>query len=173
MQSAASGKMAVIIGNLDVAAVCSEAGCEIANDNSPGQIVISGTNESIAKALEIAKAKGAKIAKELAVSAPLHCSLMEPIVEPMREMFNKISWQNPKIPVISNKTADVMTDIIDIKESLIYQLTHGVRWRESVLNMEKMGVTEIIEVGPGNVLTGLNKRITPEINSYKIGGEAG
>jgi [acyl-carrier-protein] S-malonyltransferase len=72
------------------------------------------------------------------------------------------------VPVISNKAAGVMTDINEIKDALLYQLTHGVRWRESVQNMATLGITEIIEVGPGNVLTGLNKRIVPELNSYKL-----
>lgn len=170
MQSAATGIMAAVIGDVDVKTVCSEAGgvCEVANDNCPGQVVISGETEAVQKAMEIVKTKGAKIVKQLAVSAPLHCSLMAPIVEEMRVDMEKVLWKNPIVPVISNKTADVMTDIDEIKEALLYQLTHGVRWRESVQNMVGLGIGEIVEVGPGNVLTGLNKRIVPELNSYKL-----
>ena len=168
------GTMAAIIGDIDVAAICAEAAaeaggvCEIANDNGAGQWVISGNVAAVEKAMEIAKAKEAKLVKQLAVPVPAHCSLMAPAVEEFRAALYNIEWKAPAVPFISNKTAGVMADINEVKESLAYQLTHGVRWRESVLKLAELGAQEIIEIGPGNVLTGLNKRILPEVNNYKL-----
>lgn len=177
MQSAVPeglGSMAAIIGDVDVAAICRDAAsktggvCEPANDNAPAQFVISGHAGAVDLAMEIAKKQGAKIVKKLAVSAPLHCSLMEPIVNDMRREIEKIGWRAPACGFLSNRTASPMADVAEIKDALAYQLTHGVRWRETVLNLAKLGIEEIIEVGPGNVLTGLNKRISPSVNSYKL-----
>jgi [acyl-carrier-protein] S-malonyltransferase len=168
------GAMAVIIGDVDIESVLSDTRaaiggvCEAANDNGPGQIVISGNIAAVEKAMEISKDKGAKIAKKLEVSVPAHCSLMIPAIPGMREALDKTEWiAAPMMKFISNKTADVM-DISDLKEALIYQLTHGVRWRESVLRLRDLGVEEIVEIGPGNVLTGLCKRIVPELKCYKL-----
>jgi [acyl-carrier-protein] S-malonyltransferase len=175
MQDAAPsgvGAMAAIIGVGDVPAICADAAaagiCEVANDNSPGQTVISGYSAAVEKAVELAKGRGAKIAKVLSVSVPAHSGLMRPAVEGIRAALDEIEWKSPICPLISNKTAGVMTDTAEIKESLVYQLTHGVRWRESVLNMPALGIDEVVEIGPGNVLTGLVKRIAPELNCYKL-----
>lgn len=177
MQSAVPagrGAMAAIVGDVDVPAVCAEAEaatggiCGPANDNAPGQVVVSGNAAAVEKAVEIAKARGAKIAKTLAVSVPAHSGLMEPAADEFRAAMDGIEWKNPTCPFISNKTAGVMTDISEIRDALVYQLTHGVRWRESVLGMPGFGIGEVVEIGPGSVLTGLVKRIVPELNSYKL-----
>jgi len=147
MQSAATGGMAAIIGDVDLAKICADAGCEFANDNAPGQGVISGEIEKLDKAMELAKGQGAKLVKRLAVSAPFHSSLMSPIADEMRAEINKYEWKTPEIPFVSNKTAEVMTDIEEIKESLVHQLTHGVRWRESILWMRGQGIEEFAEIG--------------------------
>jgi [acyl-carrier-protein] S-malonyltransferase len=178
MQSAVpdrAGAMGVIIGSLPVPAICAaatkDAGgtCEPANDNGLEQVVISGNRAAVEKALELAKGQGAKIAKLLPVSVPAHSSLMQPIVEEFRAEIEKIAWSRPKIKFISNKTAAVMDDVEEIKNSLAYQMTHGVRWRECVSVMPTFGIREVIEVGPGSVLTGLVKRIDPKLNAHVLG----
>jgi [acyl-carrier-protein] S-malonyltransferase len=177
MQAAAPegiGAAAVVIGDIDLDSVCAEAAetaagvCEIANNNAPGQTVISGNRPAVEKALEIAKSKGARIAKMLPLSVPVHCSLMQPAVRPMAEAVAEAEWRQPKIKFISNKTADIMDDLDQIKESLTHQLTHGVRWRESILFLGTLGVGEIVEIGPGSVLTGLCGRIAPDANCRKL-----
>ncbi|MCQ2562684.1 MAG: ACP S-malonyltransferase [Alphaproteobacteria bacterium] len=142
--------------------------CDIANDNCPGQIVISGTTEAIDRAIEIAKENGAKRAMKLALSVPPHSRLMEPVAIEMKQALDNIEIKTPQAPIISNKTCQPMTDIKEIKDALIYQITHGVRWRESVLSMANMGITELTEIGPGSVLTGLTGRITDKITAKKL-----
>jgi len=164
------GMVSVIIG-LDIEQVreiCAAAGCEVANDNSPGQVVISGLKETVERAMEIAKEQGAKRAMPLPLSAPVHCRLQEPTAMKMREALAKIEMKTPHVPLISNRTAAPMADIAEIKEALVYQITHGVRWRESVLAMPALGITETIEIGPGNILTGLTPRIVPEMSAIKL-----
>jgi len=166
---AGGGAMAAIIGDIDVAAIAAECPCEIANDNGAGQWVISGNSAAVDKAMEATKARGARLVKQLAVSVPAHSSLMTPIADDFRGALDEVEWKEPTLSkFVSNKTADVMTDAVEIKESLVYQLTHGVRWRESVLNLAKLGAEEIVEIGPGNVLTGLCRRIVPELKCYKL-----
>jgi [acyl-carrier-protein] S-malonyltransferase len=177
MQSAVSagqGAMAAIIGDVDVASVCADAAvqtkgvCEVANDNGGGQFVVSGNVEAVDAAMEIARGQGAKIVKKLSVAVPAHCSLMLPIAEEFRAEIDLIEWRAPLSQFVSNKTADVMNDVSEIKDALVFQLTHGVRWRESVLMLKTLGAEEFIEIGPGSVLTGLCKRIVPELNCYKL-----
>lgn len=165
------GLMAAIIGPdfADVKAAADEAGCEVANDNSPGQVVISGKKEAVLKAMEIAKEKGAKKAVELAVSAPFHCSLMQPAAEVMQEALEKITILEPKIPVICNVTAEATQDVEVIRQNLVSQVCGTVRWRESVKKMEKLGVQSQIEIGNGKVLSGLVKRISGDIKPVTIG----
>lgn len=141
---------------------------EIANDNSPGQVVISGTKEKVEIAMQMARDAGAKRAMALPLSAPVHCSLQAPTAEIMFGALNEIDIATPIAPLISNKTCAPMSDVDEIKSALVYQITHGVRWRESVLNMPKFGITETIEVGPGSVLTGLTSRIVPEMAAHKL-----
>ncbi len=173
MQSAVpvgQGMTAVLLG-LDIDAVreiCNDTDCDVANDNSPGQVVISGAREIVERTMEIAKERGAKRAMPLALSVPVHCRIQEPAAEKMRTAIDSVKFNTPCVPLISNKTCAPLTDIDEIKEALVYQITHGVRWRESVLNMAELGITEMIEVGPGNVLTGLCSRITDKITAKKL-----
>jgi len=164
------GMVSVIMG-LEfekVLEICKAADCEIANDNGANQFVISGLKETVERAMELAKEVGAKRAMTLPLSAPVHCKLQEPTATVMRQALAGMHIQPPTVPLISNKTAMPMTDAAEIKEALVYQITHGVRWRESVLNMPALGITETIEVGPGNVLTGLVQRIEPNLIATKL-----
>lgn len=173
MQSAVpvgAGLTAVILG-MDIDAVreiCADTDCDVANDNSPGQVVISGLKEVVEKTLEVAKARGAKRAMPLALSVPVHCRAQQPAVVAMRMALDNVKFNVLSVPLISNKTCTPLADVNEIKDALLYQITHGVRWRESVLNMAEMGITEMIEVGPGSVLTGLCSRITDKITAKKL-----
>lgn len=169
------GAMAVILGleYNELKKVCekaeSETGavCDIANDNCPGQIVISGANSAIERAMELAKESGARRAMKLALSVPPHSRLMAPVVNIMKNALDEIEIKTPLVPIISNKTCQPMTDVNEIKEALLYQITHGVRWRESVLEMEKLGIDDMTEIGPGEALIGMTKRTTDKINAHK------
>ena len=173
---AGMGAMAVILG-LEYGAlksVCERAESEtgtivdIANDNCPGQIVISGANDGIERAMELARESGARRAMKLALSVPPHSRLMEPVVEIMKTALDSIEIKTPIVPIISNKTCEPMMDVNEIKDALLYQITHGVRWRESVLNMEKIGIDDLTEIGPGEALIGMTKRTTDKINAHKL-----
>ncbi len=173
---AGMGAMAVILGlEYDVLkSVCERAESEtgtivdIANDNCPGQIVISGANDGIERAMELAKDAGARRAMKLALSVPPHSRLMEPVIEIMKTALDSIEIKTPIVPIISNKTCQPMMDVNEIKDALLYQITHGVRWRESVLNMEKIGIDDLTEIGPGEALIGMTKRTTDKINAHKL-----
>ncbi len=173
MQSAVpvgDGLTAVILG-LDIDAVreiCAQTDCDVANDNSPGQVVISGLRETVEKTMELAKSRGAKRAMPLALSVPVHCRVQSPAADAIRAALESVEFKKPIVPIILNKTCQPTKDIDEIKEALVYQMTHGVRWRESVLNMADLGITEMIEVGPGSVLTGLCSRITDKITAQKL-----
>lgn len=169
------GAMAVILG-LDfdtLKTVCERAESEtnsivdIANDNCPGQIVISGANDGIERAMELAKEAGARRAMKLALSVPPHSRLMEPVVDIMKKALDEIEIKQPIVPIISNKTCEPLIDVNEIKDALLYQITHGVRWRESVLNMEKLGIDDLTEIGPGEALIGMVKRTSDKINAHK------
>jgi len=170
------GAMVVILGlDLDVLTeVCraaeSEMGgvCDIANDNAPGQIVISGSEQTILRAMEKAKDAGAKRAMLLPLSVPPHSRLMAPVAIDMRKALDKTDMKAPTSPLISNNTCTPLTDPAEIKEALVYQITHGVRWRETILALPSLDITETIEVGPGAVLTGLTTRIIPEMAAKKL-----
>ncbi len=173
---AGQGAMAVVLG-LDIEElknVCEIAEkqtgaiCDIANDNCPGQIVISGATNAIEAAMEIAKEHGAKRAMKLPLYVPPHSRLMAQVAEKMKIALDNTEIKTPCVPLISNKTCQPMTDVDEIKESLIYQITHGVRWRESVLNMVDLGITDLTEIGPGNALVGLVSRTTDKINAHKL-----
>ncbi len=179
---AGKGAMAVIMGNLSIeqiAQICSDAEkalpadyfnvADVANDNAPGQVVISGGELTILRAMEMAKEAGAKRAMLLPLSVPPHSSLMEPVATEMRAALEKIDMKAPLVPLISNRTAAPMTDVEEIKEALVYQITHGVRWRETILTLPSLGARETIEVGPGAILTGLTPRIVPELGARKLG----
>lgn len=170
------GAMAAILGpDLDVVAkIAAEAAqgevCSIANDNSPGQVVISGHKSAIERALEIAKEHGAKRAILLAVSAPFHCSLMQPAAEAMEEALASANLSAPSVKLIANVTAEAVTNPITIRELLVKQVTGQVRWRESVEYMKAQGVTETVEIGVGKVLTGLTRRIEKDLIATSIAG---
>ena len=165
-----AGLTAVILGlDIDkVREICAQTDCDVANDNSPGQVVVSGARDVVEKTLEIAKSAGAKRAMPLALSVPVHCRIQAPAAAEMHNALEKIEIKEPRAILISNKTAAPMTDPTEIKDALVYQITHGVHWRESVLKMHELGITETIEVGPGAVLTGLTPRICPEMTAKKL-----
>lgn len=173
MQSAApagTGLTAVVIG-LDIDAlrkICDGTECDVANDNCPSQVVVSGEKSAVESVMAAAKDAGARRAMPLALSVPVHCRMQEKAADAMRAALARVEIKTPRAKLIANKTADVMTDPAEIKEALVYQMTHGVRWRESVLKMHELGIREMIEVGPGNVLTGLAGRICGEINAKKM-----
>lgn len=164
------GLTSVVLG-LDadiVREICESTGCDMANDNCPGQVVISGLKEAVDAASEKLKGAGARRVMPLALSAPVHCRVQEPAADMMRAEFDKVQIHTPQSKWISNKTCSVIDNPDEIKDALIYQLTHGVRWRESVLEMVNMGVTDATEIGPGNVLSGLISRTTDKIIVKKL-----
>jgi len=173
------GSMAAILGlDLpDVQALTKEAStqagakkvCESANDNSPGQVVVSGHKGAVALAIELASAKGAKRAIELPVSAPFHCTLMAPAAHQMSYALADTIIRPPVVPVVSNVTARAVSEPHEIRRLLVDQITSMVRWRESVEWMKTEGVTEMIELGAGKVLSGLVKRIDKDIQTESIG----
>ncbi|MGJ8622184.1 MAG: ACP S-malonyltransferase [Yoonia sp.] len=170
------GAMAAILG-LDLAAVqdvAAEAAqgevCQAANDNDPAQVVVSGHKAAVERAVEIAKAKGAKRALLLPVSAPFHCSLMAPAAETMQQALSDVAIQTPAVPLVANVRAEAVTDPETIRSLLIEQITGAVRWRESVQYMAAQGVTEVYEIGAGKALSGMVKRIDRSITTQAIGG---
>lgn len=173
------GAMAAILGlDLpDIEQITSEANTKAlngetvqsANDNSPGQVVISGHAGAVAIAMELASAKGAKRAVPLPVSAPFHCRLMQPAAEAMEKALADTIIGAPIVPVVANVTASAVTDPNLIRRLLVEQVTDMVRWRESVTWMKEQGVTEMIELGAGKVLSGLIKRIEKDVASESVG----
>lgn len=141
---------------------------EIANQNSTNQTVISGSARGMEIAIEVAKEKGAKRALALPVSAPFHCSMMAPAAEKMRAALAEAEMKNPVVPVVANVTAEYVSDATAIRELLVAQVTGMVRWVDSVETMKARGITKVIEIGHGNVLAGLIKRIAPEIQTVNI-----
>ena len=170
------GAMAAIIGLSfedikEIADNVSSSGevCEIANDNSVGQIVISGSAQAIDLAEEKAKEKGAKRYVKLPVSAPFHCSLMKPAQERMAEALNETIFKDPRLPVIANVTAEKTSQTSEIKKHLIDQVTARVRWRETVINMaSNYEVSNAVEIGEGKVLSGLVKKTEKSIATQNI-----
>jgi [acyl-carrier-protein] S-malonyltransferase len=169
------GSMAAILGLdfADVAAVAKEAAlgdvCQAANDNSSGQVVISGHKAAVDRACELAKAKGAKRAILLPVSAPFHCTLMQPAADAMAEALMTVAMNAPAVPLIANVVAGPVSDPVEIRKRLIEQITGTVRWRECVGYMAGRGVNLFCEVGTGRVLTGLLKKNAPEAQGLALG----
>jgi [acyl-carrier-protein] S-malonyltransferase len=170
-----TGAMAAILG-LDfaaTAAIAAEAAegdvCQAANDNSDGQVVISGSKAAVDRAYEIAKAKGAKRAILLPVSAPFHCALMQPAADAMAEALSTATMHSPAVPLIANVMAGPLTNADDIRKSLVAQVTGTVRWRECVAYMVANGVNVFVEIGAGKVLTGLSKKNAPEATAMACG----
>ncbi len=171
---AKSGKMAAVLG-LDEAtteAVCREAGAELCNLNSPGQIVIGGTSEAINRACALALERGAKRAIPLDVGGAFHTSLMQPAVEGMRAVIAAADIHDSPIPMVANDGGGPLTSAQAIRDELLFQLTHPVRWMQGVEHMAAAGVTTFIEIGPGRVLSGLIRRIAPEAEARNINGAA-
>jgi len=169
------GAMAAILG-LDLAAVKDVAHaasqgevCQAANDNDPAQVVVSGHKAAVERAVEIAKASGAKRALLLPVSAPFHCSLMQPAAEAMARALNDVEIMRPKVPVVANVLAQPETDSLLIRSLLVDQVTGAVRWRESVMYMAAQGVTAFYEVGAGKALSGMIKRIDRGLTTATVG----
>jgi len=172
------GAMAALIGlDYDAAkAVAEEAAdgevCTAANDNAPGQVVVSGAKAAVERAVEIAKAKGAKRAILLPVSAPFHCALMTPAAKVMAEALAGIAIRAPAVPLVANVTAGPESDPEVIRRNLGDQVTGMVRWREPVSCLAANGVTLFAEVGAGKVLSGLAKRIADGVESLSVGTPA-
>ena len=170
------GAMAALLGlDLDVAREVAEAAaqgdvCQAANDNAPGQVVVSGHTAAIERALEIAKEKGAKRAVLLPVSAPFHCSLMAPAADVMAEALGSTEINAPAVPLVANVTAESVVDPDTIRRQLVEQVTGAVRWRESVLYMKDKGVDTLVEAGAGKVLSGLARRIDRDLTGQALNG---
>ena len=169
------GAMAAILG-LDFAAVAEVAAeaaqgevCQAANDNDPGQVVVSGHKGAVERACEIAKAKGAKRAMLLPVSAPFHCALMEPAAAVMAEALAGVDMVAPSVPVVANVRAEACSDPDALRALLVQQVTGSVRWRESVAWMGSQGVTEMWEIGAGKALSGMIRRIDRAIATRAVG----
>lgn len=142
--------------------------CVAANDNAPGQIVISGTRSAVQRALEIAALRGARRSLMLPVSGPFHCSLMAPVADVMAEALGNVNIQPPAVPLVSNVTAQPVTAPEQIRSQLVRQVTGMVRWRESVLFMHSQGVEELVEIGTGKVLSGLARRIDKSMRGVSV-----
>ncbi|MGB0844155.1 MAG: ACP S-malonyltransferase [Alphaproteobacteria bacterium] len=172
------GAMAAIIGPeisvvQEIANLASEGEvCSVANDNAPGQVVISGAKAAIDRALIIAKEKGAKRALPLPVSAPFHCALMQPAADEMAAALAATTFNAPSVPVITNVTASAVSDSDQLKTLLVEQVTGVVRWNESVAAMSGMGISNAVEIGAGKVLTGLVRRIDKSLTTANINDEA-
>jgi [acyl-carrier-protein] S-malonyltransferase len=174
------GAMAALLG-LDAAGASqaaheaeAETGevCQVANDNAPGQIVVSGSKSAVERAIEIAKQKGARRAMLLPVSAPFHCALMRPAAETMARALERTPRRAPVVPLVANMEAAETTDPDRIWHNLVRQVTGTVRWRESVHYMAQHGVTRFVEVGSGKVLSGLVKRIAEGATVLNVGAPA-
>ena len=177
MQEAAEtnpGTMAALIGldDADVAELCTATGAELCNLNSPGQVVIGGPVEVVEAAVAAARERGAQRAVRLNVSGAFHTSLTAPAAQGMARTVAEASLRDPAIPVVVNGTGLPAPSASDIREELVYQLTHPVRWRESVEFMAGAGVSGFVEIGPGRVLSGLIRRIVPGASVRVIGDAA-
>jgi len=175
---AGEGGMAAVIGldPAEVRAVAEAAAegdvCSVANDNGGGQLVISGSAAAVARAIELAKARGAKRVVPLPVSAPFHCRMMAPAAEEMAEALSRVSIAAPAVPVVANVTARPYADVVDIRTRLVEQVTGMVRWRETIDWMAGAGVDRFIEVGSGKVLAGLIRRIAANAETVSVSAPA-
>ena len=171
---AGQGGMAAILGleDADVLAACAEAAqgdvVSAVNFNAPGQVVIAGSAAAVERAIEACKARGAKRAMPLPVSVPSHCALMRPAAEQFAESVTAINWKAPQIALVQNVSAAVVDDLDVLKRDLLAQLYNPVRWVESIVRLSEAGVTNLVECGPGKVLSGLNKRCVKGINTYNL-----
>jgi [acyl-carrier-protein] S-malonyltransferase len=171
---AGEGAMAAVLG-LDrvlVAQACAEAleggPVQVANLNGPGQTVIAGATAAVKKAAELARAKGAKRAVLLPVSAPFHSSLLQPAAERLAGVLRSVRFRDLAVPLVTNVDADVLTEGARVTDVLVRQVTSPVRWEDVVLRLAKDGVTACVEVGPGKVLSGLIRRIAPDVQVLNV-----
>jgi [acyl-carrier-protein] S-malonyltransferase len=172
--SPGSGLVAAVLGlsESEVLEVCKEA--ELlgivtpANLNSPGQTVIAGEKVAVERALELAKARGAKRVKQLPVSVPVHTPLMQVAADRLKKDIDSLEWSDLKVPLINNVEAKVLRSADEVRVSLVQQLPSSVRWQQTIQTMWSMGITNFIEIGPGKVLTGLVKRIVPDAETWNI-----
>lgn len=171
-----TGAMAAVIGLGDdkIVIICDKVAKELnlvvagVNFNSPGQVVIAGDKAAVEKAADELKAAGARMVKMLPVSVPSHCSLMQVASDKLAKALQEIKFNLPQIPVLHNFNAESYTDVDKIKEALVKQLYMPVLWTKTINKIVELGVKKIVEVGPGSVLTGLNKRINAEIISFNL-----
>jgi [acyl-carrier-protein] S-malonyltransferase len=172
------GAMAALLGvGIDVARlVAAEAAqddvCDVANDNDPTQVVLSGHKTAIDRVGEVGKKHGVRRAMPLPVSAPFHCALMKPAADAMADALGKVAMHVPKVPVMANVTASQVSDPAEIRRRLVEQVTGTVRWRECMLAMAAAGVTDFYEIGAGKVLSGLAGRIDKSLKSTPVGTPA-
>jgi [acyl-carrier-protein] S-malonyltransferase len=173
-----TGAMAALLG-LGIAeaeAVAAEAAqgevCEAANDNDPAQVVVSGHKTAVERAVEIAKARGAKRAVLLPVSAPFHCALMQPAADAMAQALSEVEIAAPRVPLVANVRAEAVRDPGEIRRLLVQQVTARVRWRESVIWMAAQEVTQTVEIGAGKALSGMVRRIAREMDARAVGTAA-
>lgn len=171
---AGEGAMAALLG-LDVEAATAAAAeasaegvCDVANDNAPGQVVVSGAKAAVERAIEAAKERGARRAIMLPVSAPFHCSLLAPAADAMAKAFETTRMAPPAVPLVSNVTAAAVADPDEIKDLLVRQVTATVRWREGVLAMRDAGVEQLVEIGCGKVLSGMVRRIDRDMTAMNV-----
>jgi len=150
--------------------VCAKAGVEISNINAPGQLVISGAVDALEKAAELARERGAKRLIPLNVSGAFHSTLMEPVLEEFNQFIQRFEFRKPRVPVVSNVTALPLTDATSIREELLSQLRRCIQWQASVEYMTRNGVTTYYEIGPGTVLSGLIRRISPDTDTINVSG---
>jgi [acyl-carrier-protein] S-malonyltransferase len=172
------GAMAALLGlELDaaqeVAEEASEIGvCDCANDNAPGQVVVSGATAAVERAVEIAAGRGARRSIMLPVSAPFHCAMLQPAADIMEEALAKTAIEAPLVPLVANVTAERVEDPEEVRRLLVEQVTAMVRWRESVLYMKENGVDTLVEAGAGKVLSGLTRRIDRDMTAKSLQGPA-
>lgn len=177
------GAMSALLGvGLDVAQKVAEAAaaagkdtgdvCQVANDNEPTQVVLSGHKRALDRVPDIGKPLGVRRAVALPVSAPFHCALMQPAADAMAEALAKVEIRAPVVPVIANVLASPISDPAEIRRRLVEQVTGTVRWRECTLYMAANGITDIYEIGAGKVLAGLVKRINKDFNASSLGTPA-
>lgn len=166
------GAMLAIVG-LDeevVKSICLHSKTEISNINCPGQIVISGAIDALVEANKLAKMKGARRLIPLKVSGAFHSALMEPIIAEFSEVMSRVAFHPPTIPIIANVTAQPLADVDSIQEELVKQLRNCIQWQSSIEYMMYNGVTAFYEIGPGKVLSGLIRRINPQLQIFNISG---
>jgi len=172
------GAMAAILGlDFDAANQIAEDAakgevCTAANDNDPAQVVVSGHKDAVERAITLAKERGAKRALLLPVSAPFHCSLMQPAAEAMAVALAEVDMQRPVVPLVANVLAHDVSQVASIRSLLVEQVTGSVRWRESVMWMASQGVTQTWEIGAGKALTGMIRRIDKSLETRTIGTDA-